>query len=78
MNTLNFRQQVPIYSLEPDESTGNKNFRIYNYEGTFPNPSDLLIPHRKDHYLLVFNRKGMGCQWIDMTPYQLQENTIFL
>lgn len=77
MNTLNDIQQVPVYSLTPDEATGNKNFRVYNYEGTFPNPSDLLIPHRKDHYLLVFIRSGMGRQWIDMTSYQLQENTIF-
>lgn len=78
MHILNYNQQVPVYSLEPDEVTGNKNFRVYNYEGSLPNQSDLLIPHRKDHYLLVFIRcAGATRQWIDMTPYILQDNTVY-
>lgn len=76
MDSLNYHP-TPIYSLEPDELTRNKNFRVYNFEGNFPNQSDLLIPHRKDHYLLVFIRHA-GCrQWIDMTPYELQDNAIY-
>jgi hypothetical protein len=46
-------------------------------DGDKPNQSDLLIPHRKDHYLLVFIRRAGRRQWIDMTPYMLKENTIY-
>lgn len=77
MHILNYNQQVPVYPLEPDEVTGNKYFRVYNYEGSLPNQSDLLIPHRKDHYLLVFIRRAGSRQWIDMTPYVLKDNTIY-
>lgn len=78
MHTLNYNQPVPVYSLEPDEATGNKQFRVYNYAGSLPNQSELLIPHRKDHYLLVFIRRAGGTrQWVDMTPHVLQDNTIY-
>ncbi|HEY0176477.1 MAG TPA: helix-turn-helix domain-containing protein [Pedobacter sp.] len=77
MHILNHNQQVPVYPLEPDEVTGNKYFRVYNYEGSLPNQSDLLIPHRKDHYLIVFIRRAGSRQWIDMTPYMLKDNTIY-
>jgi AraC family transcriptional activator of pobA len=77
MQLLNDNQQVPIYSLEPDEETGNPNFRVYNFNGGLPNQADLLIPHRKDHYLLVFIRRAGSRQWIDMTPYVLKDNTIY-
>ncbi len=77
MHILNYNQQVPVYSLEPDEVTGNKCFRVYNYEGSLPGQSDLLVPHRKDHYLLVFIRRAGSRQWIDMTPYILKDNTIY-
>jgi AraC family transcriptional activator of pobA len=76
MPTVNYNHQVPVYALEPDE-TGNKYFRVYNFNGTLPNHSDLLIPHRKDHYLLAFIRRAGRRQWIDMLPYQLKENTIY-
>ncbi len=69
--------QVPIYSLEPDERTGSNQFRVYQYEGSLPNQADLLIPHRKDHYLLVFIRHADSRQWIDMVPYPLKDNTIY-
>jgi AraC family transcriptional activator of pobA len=68
--------QLPIYSLEPDE-TGNKHFRVYNLEGALPAYADLLIPHRKDHYLFVFMRRGGVRQWIDMSSFMLKENTIY-
>ena len=81
MHLLNYSQQVPVYPLEPDEVTGNKYFRVYNYEGNYDgsllNQSDLLVPHRKDHYLLVFIRRAGSRQWIDMTPYILKDNTIY-
>ena len=77
MRMLNYDQQVPVYPLAPGEVAGNKYFRVYNYEGGFPNHGDLLVSHRKDHYLLVFIRRAGGRQWIDMTPYLLKDNTIY-
>lgn len=70
-------QQVPVFSLEADNITANKHFRMYNFEGSLPNRSDLLIPHRKDYYLIAFVRRGGNRQWIDMTPYSLKGNTIY-
>jgi len=58
MQVLSYNQQVPVYSLEPDEINGNPNFRVYQFAGNLPGQSDLLIPHRKDYYLLVFMRRG--------------------
>ena len=77
MQILSNNQQVPVYTLWPDEEASNKYFRIYNYEGSLPSQSDLLVPHRKDHYLLVFMRRAGRRQWIDMTPYTLKANTIY-
>ena len=68
---------VPIYALEPDELTGSKQLRVYQYDGSLPNQADLLIPHRKDHYLLVFVRHADSRQWIDMTPFVLKDNTVY-
>jgi AraC family transcriptional activator of pobA len=76
MHILSYHQQVPVYPLEADE-TGNKYFRVYNFEGTLPNQADLLIPHRKDHYLIAYIRQAGRRQWIDMKPYVLKENTIY-
>jgi AraC family transcriptional activator of pobA len=78
MHVLRFNQQLPVYSLEPDDVAGNKNFRVYNFEGSLPDHSDLLIPHRKDHYLIAFIRRAGGTrQWVDMTSYAIQDNTIY-
>lgn len=76
MHILNPSQQVPVYSLEPDE-TGNKHFRVYNFDGGFPSHSDLLVPHRKNHYLIAFVRRGGSRQWIDTTSYILKDNTVY-
>ena len=70
-------QKLPIYKLEPDEIAGNKHFRLYQFEGTLPNQSELLIPHRKNHYLIVLIRRADSRQWIDMTPYKLKNNTVY-
>ncbi len=76
MQVRNASVPVPVYPLEPDE-VGHPQFRLYHYEGSMANLSELLIPHRKDHYLLVLVRHAVGRQWIDMTPYGLQDNTIY-
>ena len=74
---LNHNQQLPVYALEPDGIGRNKHFRMYNFTGTLPDESDFLIPHRKDHYLLVFMRRGGSSLWIDMNPYSLKDNTFY-
>lgn len=77
MRTLSANSQVPVYAIEPDESTGSKHFRVTTYDGNFPNQSELLIPHRKSHYLIVFVRRAGTRQWIDTEPYILKDNTIY-
>jgi len=77
MQVITNNLQVPVFSLEPDEATGNKNFRMYNFEGSLPDQSDLLVPHRKDHYLVVFIRRANTRQWIDMTPVMIKDNTVY-
>lgn len=77
MSIISDNQQLPVYSLIPDE-TGNENFRVYHFEGSFTSHSELLIPHRKDHYLIVFIRQAGGTrQWIDMAPYTLKDSTVY-
>ncbi|MBO9205444.1 MULTISPECIES: helix-turn-helix domain-containing protein [Niastella] len=78
MQVVSSHQQVPVYAIEPDGLTGNRRFKMYNFEGSLPDQSELLIPHRKSHYLIVFIRNASGTrQWIDMEPYILQDNTIY-
>jgi AraC family transcriptional activator of pobA len=77
MNSFDQVQQLPIYSIVPDKLTGNKDFRVYNFEGNLPDEADLLLPHRKNHYLIVLMRKGGTRQWLDMTPITLKSNTVY-
>ncbi len=77
METIHSRHQPPVYSLEPDTIAANKHFRMYNFEGTRPDHADFLIPHRKNHYLIVFVRRGGNRQWLDMTPVVLKDNTLY-
>ena len=77
MQVHNTKLPVPIYTFEPDGLTGSQQLSVYHYEGSMPNQSELLIPHRKDYYLLVFVRHADSRQWIDMTPHPLKDNTIY-
>lgn len=77
MKMVSENQYVPVYNLDPDEIAGNRDFRVYNFEGSLPSESDLLIPHRKDHYLIVFIKRAGSRQWIDMAPYIIKDNTIY-
>jgi AraC-like DNA-binding protein len=77
MQALSTKPKIPVYSLEPDEVTGNKYFKVYNFEGSLPDRADLLVPHRKDHHLIVFVKRGGSRQWIDMTPYILKDNAVY-
>lgn len=55
----------------------NGQFKVYHFEGDFPDRSELLIPHRKDHYLIAFIRKAGSRQWIDMNSFELKEHTVY-
>jgi len=76
MQVLNHNQQIPVYQLEPDEATGNPHFRVYHLEGSLPHESDLLVPHRKDHFLLAFVRQGGSRLWVDMSSVVPHDNSI--
>lgn len=76
MQTLT-THQVPVYTLEPNEHTGDTNFKMYHFNGERPHRDDLLKPHRKDHYLFVLMRSGGHQQWIDMAPYVPKENSFY-
>jgi AraC family transcriptional activator of pobA len=70
-------QQLPVYSIVPDPLVVDKNFRVYNFNGNLPDEADLLLPHRKNHFLIVLVRQGGARQWIDMTPFTLKDNTVY-
>lgn len=77
MHISDYNKQIPVYRLTPDGVAGNPYFRVYNFKGSLPDLSELLVPHRKDHYLIVFIKRAGTRQWIDMTPYILKDNTIY-
>jgi AraC family transcriptional activator of pobA len=37
----------------------------------------MLLPHRKDYYLLFLVQRTSGRHWVDMTPYEHQDNTLY-
>ena len=77
MYTLNSQQSVPIYPFERDEVTGSKLFTLLRSEGELTYEENLLIPHRKAYYLLVFVKHNHGRHWVDTTPYNRQDNTLY-
>ena len=77
MQAVSTLSQLPVYALEPDEFSGSKHLKVYNFQGTRPVHSDLLVPHRKDHYLFAFLRKGGMRQWLDMKAHILKDNTVY-
>lgn len=71
MQVLSSSQTVPVYSIPG-------RFKVYNFEGNIPEQSELLIPHRKDHYLVILLRRAGGArQWVDMKSYELKDNTVY-
>lgn len=77
MATLHLEQQVPVYSLAPQATSGNGWFQLTRTEGVPAHRSDVLLPHRKDYYLLVFVRRSSGRHWVDMRPYEVKDNTFY-
>jgi AraC family transcriptional activator of pobA len=37
----------------------------------------MLLPHRKDYYLLFFVQHNRGRHWVDLTPYEHEDNTVY-
>ncbi|MFD2572731.1 AraC family transcriptional regulator [Spirosoma soli] len=77
MNVLTIDQPVPIHTLEQDPILGGKLFSMIRLEGTLIYQSDLLLPHRKDYFMLVFVQRGNGRHWVDMTPYVIKDKTFY-
>lgn len=73
---LPLEQPVPVYSLA-QPATGSRLFQLACVEGTLAYAADVLLPHRKDYYQLVFVRRGGSRHWVDMRPYVLQDNTFY-
>jgi AraC-like DNA-binding protein len=71
-------QSVPIYTLAQDPILGGKLFSMARFEGMLTHQSELLIPHRKDYYLLVFAHRGNSRHWVDMAPYVTRDNTFYI
>jgi AraC-like DNA-binding protein len=46
-------------------------------EGDTVIEADMLLPHRKAYYLLVFVRQNQGRHWADLTPYEHCPNTVY-
>ena len=77
MQTLSSQQPVPVYPFERGHAAESSPFTLVRSEGALPYEENLLIPHRKAHYLLVFVRHNRGRHWVDMTPYERQDNTLY-
>lgn len=74
---LSSQPPVPVYSSEQDDVAGSSLFSLVRSEGALPYEENLLIPHRKAYYLLVFVRRNRGRHWVDMTPYERKDNTLY-
>ena len=78
MPTLLLDQPIPVYPLAPSGTPGSGLFQLMRSAG--PRPAfrqNVLQPHRKDYYHLVFVQRGGSRHWVDMTPYELKENALY-
>ncbi|TGD81173.1 AraC family transcriptional regulator [Hymenobacter wooponensis] len=77
MYTLSSKQSIPVYASKRNHAAGNNLFNIVRSDGALVYEEDLLIPHRKAHYLLVFVKYNPGRHWVDMTAYERKETTLY-
>jgi AraC family transcriptional activator of pobA len=78
MYSLSTEKVIPKIPLEPDPRTGNRLFKIRNYDSIVHyRKAELLQPHRKDFYFMAFVREGSSRHWVDMIPYVFKPNTIY-
>lgn len=77
MYPLTRQLPLPVHLFQPDEVTGNKLFTLVRLEGAVVPVPYMLLPHRKDYYLLFFVKHTSGRHWVDMTPYEHHDNTLY-
>jgi AraC family transcriptional activator of pobA len=74
METLTSRPPVPVHPFKGNDREG---FTMARSEGDTVIEADMLLPHRKAYYLLVFVRQNQGRHWADLTSYEHRPNTVF-
>jgi len=77
MQTLSSSRPVPTYPFEPDEAVGSPLFSITRSAGGLPYEADVLLPHRKAYYMLVFTKHTRGRHWVDAVPYVRQNHALY-
>jgi AraC-like DNA-binding protein len=77
MQTLTSSRPVPTYPFEADEATGSQLFSLVRSAGELPYEEDLLLPHRKAYYMLVFTKHTRGRHWVDAVPYVRQDHALY-
>lgn len=77
MQTLLSQPPLPVHAFKRDEASGSNSFTIVRSEGELVYEADVLLPHRKAYYLLVFLKHNRGRHWVDMTPYEHRDNTFY-
>lgn len=74
---LTNQQPLPVHPFRGDEATGSHAFAIARSEGGLIYEQDVLLPHRKAYYQLVFVKHSPGRHWVDMRPYEREDNTLY-
>ena len=74
---LTSRPPVPIYPFEPDQASGSRSFSLTRSVGEIPYEADVLLPHRKAYYMLVFTKHTRGRHWVDAVPYVRQDHALY-
>lgn len=77
MQTLTSSRPVPTYPFEPDEATGSQLFSLVRSAGELPYEADVLLPHRKAYYMLVFTKHTRGRHWVDAVPYVRRDHALY-
>ncbi|GAB3900159.1 helix-turn-helix transcriptional regulator [Larkinella knui] len=70
--------EIPRYPLEQMGRLANPMLQIVEGTGQMlEHKDDILTPHRKDYYFLVYIKTGRTRHWIDMTPYTIKPQTFY-
>jgi AraC family transcriptional regulator, transcriptional activator of pobA len=77
MNVLSRQQLVPTYPFKQGAEAGHHPFTISRSEGGLVYEENLLIPHRRAYYLLVFAKHNVGRHWVDTLPYEHHDNAFY-
>lgn len=70
-------RKILTYTLANDPVLDGDMFAIRQFNGVIIHQSELLVPHRKDYYLLVFSKSGNSRHWVDMTAYTTKEYAVY-